>query len=277
MKRIFLSVLLISAFYQISNAQEAVVKNKESALIAEKKSAVDKSLKEKKEDKEVTKDVAEKQKGDQVLRQLIEKENESDQFFWGKEKSKKIKKPVIYTPDQRAHKGKVVFMQRGHTGFFVGRSKQKDLYSNPYGLETTYELGVGYFITDRFRLEALVGMGIWGLKSSERPMNGGLFLPIELVGSWNLSDREYWKKNTELFVSLGYDVNIIGLQKSLYPGESGDSMKKISLNIGITFSKKIGIRVSYVPYQVYTSSDELGHTWIIDNYPSFGLAFTYRP
>lgn len=269
--------MLISAFYQISNAQEAVAKNKESALGAEKKSAVDKSLKEKKEDKEATKDVAEKQKGDQVLRQSIGKENESDQFLWGKERSKKIKKPVIYTPDQRAHKGKVVFMQRGHTGFFLGRSKQKDLYSNPFSVETTYELGVGYFITDRFRLEALVGMGIWGLKSSERAINGGLFFPIELVGSWNLSDREYWKKNTELFVSLGYDINVIGLKKSPDPKEGGDSMKKISLNIGITFSKKIGIRVSYVPYQAYTSSAELGHTWIIDNYPSFGLAFTYRP
>ncbi|PAF53846.1 hypothetical protein BKH42_03700 [Helicobacter sp. 13S00482-2] len=278
MKKVILSVLFITIFYQISNAQEVVKGNKkdlkEKTLEAETKAKDDYLDKTQQDGIKVLKSNDKDQITDEN-KNLINQNQISSQNV------KKMRKGKFYPPN-KAEKGKIVFMQRGHTGLFVGPFKSIESNEDTgiaYGAETTYKLGIGYFVTDKFRLEALAGLGLWGIKGSGRA-TGGVSFPVELVGSWNLSDREYWKKNTELFVSLGYDVGIVDLTE-LDPS-IGMNIKKITLNIGVTFSNKTGIRASFSPYNAVTFAEKYkGSIFYMPpktvDVISFGLAFTYRP
>lgn len=278
MKRIFLSVLLISTFYQISNAkaQEDVAKNKESALSAEKKSAVDKSLKEKKEDKEATKDVAEKATKD-------DKEVVKDATQKATKDIKEIKK--AQTEAKKSHKGKIVGMQRGHAGVSIKPSGDKDK-RNIYSFETTYEVGAGYFVTDRVRIEGFVGVGIGGSvasspedsitsSSSSSLFSGstggyGIIIPVELVASYSITNFVNWDKDIEVFGSIGYDFPVWN-----------NPVKKLNLSVGLQLGRYMGLRLTYSPYANFRNPDvSVGGITVkakeTDSFYLLGLSLSYR-
>lgn len=268
--------MLISVFYQISNAQEAVAKNKESALSAEKKSAVDKSLKEKKEDKEVTKDVAEKGTKE-------DKEVTKDATQKATKDVKEIKK--AQTEEKKSHKGKIVGMQRGHAGVSIKPSGDKDK-RNIYSFEAAYEFGAGYFVTDRVRIEGFVGVGIGGSvasspedsitsSSSSSLFSGstggyGIIIPIELVASYSITNFVNWDKDIEVFGSIGYDFPVWN-----------NPLKKLNLSVGLQLGRYMGLRLTYSPYANFRNPDvSVGGITVkakeTDSFYLLGLSLSYR-
>lgn len=268
MKRIFLSVLLISMFYQMSNAQESVVKDTKDSTSTQKEGVVkQKELEQvddssKKEDKEAAKDVAQKATKD----------------------VKEIKK----TQDEakKSHKGEFVGMQRGHTGISVKPSSDKDK-RDIYSFEATYEFGAGYFITDRIRIEGFVGVGVDGSfasspedsisssSSSSSLFSGstggyGLIIPIEIVGSYSITNFVNWDKDIEVFASVGYDFPVWN-----------NPVKKLNLSVGLQLGRYMGLRLTYSPYANFRNPDiNVGGITIkskkTDSFYLLGFSLSYR-
>lgn len=277
MKRIFLSVLLISVFYQIINAQtqENAAKNKESAVSAEKKSTLDEFLRGKKEDKETIKDARQKTTKE-------DKEVVKDATQKAVKDVKEIKK--AQTEAKKSHKGKMVGMQRGHTGVSIKPSGDEDK-RNIYSFEATYEFGAGYFVTDRIRLEGFVGVGIVGSvgsspedytsSSSSSSFGGstggyGITIPVELVASYSTTNFVNWDKDIEVFGSIGYDFPVWN-----------NPIKKFNLSVGLQLGRYMGLRLTYSPYANFRNPDvSVGGITVkskkTDSFYLLGLSLSYR-
>lgn len=233
MKRIFLSVLLISAFYQISNAKEDLVKDKGDNVSTEEKSEV----KAKQVDKTSKKQDDAKSSKEKDVKIATTQEEEKDQ--------NKAKDEIPH------YKGKWKYAAKSQMSIYFNDGQRISQFS-------PYALGFSYRFLDQLKIATYIGIGVqylnngneytelqdYGWAKSKYTYHYDIypfFVPIDVTLAYSLTNFKKVGKNAEIVVGVGYDIGFVP------SGGFKIGNNKFRLEAGVQLGRTLGFRFSYIP------------------------------